>query len=98
MTVRMRHTRSHTANRRSHHSLKEPRISLCMDCKAPHKRHNVCLSCGRYKGRVVIDMAVKFEKKQAKAKAKKEAMSEEATSDAEQTEDKILNAEELSKK
>jgi len=47
---------------------------------------------------VVIDMAVKFEKKQAKAKAKKEAMSEEATSDAEQTKDKIFNAEELSKK
>jgi large subunit ribosomal protein L32 len=98
MTVRMRHTRSHTANRRSHHALKEPRLSACPDCKSPTKRHSACLSCGRYRGRVVIDMAAKIEKKQEKAKAKAKARGEEATSEPEQTEDKVLNATELSKK
>lgn len=98
MTVRMRHTRSHTGNRRSHHALKEPRLSLCPDCKAPTKRHSVCLSCGRYRGRVVIDIAAKVEKKQAKTKAKREARNKEATKESEEIAEKPLNAEELSKK
>lgn len=98
MTVRMRHTRSHTGNRRSHHALKEPRLSLCPDCKAPTKRHSVCPSCGRYRGRVVIDMAAKVEKKQAKTKAKREARNKEAAKDSEEIAEKSLNAEKLSKK
>ncbi|MBT3282967.1 50S ribosomal protein L32 [bacterium] len=98
MTVRMRHTRSHTANRRSHHALKEPRLSSCPDCKSPTKRHTMCASCGRYRGRVVVDMAAKIEKKQEKAKAKAKARGEEATPEPEQIEDKVLNAAELSKK
>lgn len=98
MSVRMRHTRSHTKNRRSHHALGEPRLSVCPDCKAPNKRHTMCASCGRYRGRVVVDMAAKIEKKQEKAKAKAKARGEEATKEPEQTEDKVLNAAELSKK
>jgi hypothetical protein len=43
-------------------------------------------------------MAAKIEKKQEKAKAKAKARGEEATSEPEQTEDKVLNATELSKK
>ena len=98
MTVRMRHTRSHTANRRSHHALKEPRLSLCPDCKTPAKRHSVCLSCGRYRGRVVVDVVAKIEKKREKAKSKVKERNEEATQEPEQTEDKALSATELSKK
>ena len=98
MTVRMRHTRSHTANRRSHHALKEPRLSACPDCKAPTKRHTACLACGKYRGRVVVDMVAKIEKKQAKAKAKAKMRNEEATQEPEQAEDKPLSAAELSKK
>jgi large subunit ribosomal protein L32 len=98
MTVRMRHTKSHTGNRRSHHALKEQRLSLCPDCKAPTKRHTMCASCGRYRGRVVVDMVAKFEKKQEKVKAKAKARGEKVAKEPEQTEDKVLNAEELSKK
>lgn len=98
MTVRMRHTRSHTKNRRSHHALGELRLSVCPDCKAPTKRHSVCVSCGRYRGRVVVDMVAKIERKQEKAKAKAKARGEEATREPEQTEDKPLSATELSKK
>ena len=98
MSVRMRHTRSHTKNRRSHHSLGEPRLYACPDCKAPTKMHSMCSSCGRYRGRVIVDVASRIEKKQEKAKAKAKARGEEVVKEPEQTEDKPLSAEELSKK
>ena len=66
MVVRMRHTRSHTANRRSHHALKGQRFSKCVKCGAQHLRHRVCLNCGSYKGREVIDVMAKTNKKLAK--------------------------------
>ncbi len=70
MVNHMRHTRSQTANRRSHHALKGARLTLCPDCKSPMKSHMACLNCGRYKGKVVIDMAAKLQKKEKKTKAK----------------------------
>ncbi len=70
MSVRMRHTRAHTANRRSHHALKEPRLSKCVKCGQPHLRHRVCLNCGTYKGKEVIDVLAKLSKKEKKQKEK----------------------------
>ncbi|MFC1801884.1 50S ribosomal protein L32 [Patescibacteria group bacterium] len=55
----MRHTKGHTANRRSHHGLKAPRLSSCGNCEAKHLRHRVCPDCGQYKGRQVVDVSVK---------------------------------------
>lgn len=66
----MRHTRGHTANRRSHHALKAEALSLCPDCGSPRMPHRVCPNCGRYRGRVVVDMAAAAEKKAAKVKAR----------------------------
>jgi large subunit ribosomal protein L32 len=66
----MRHTRSHTKNRRSHHALKASSFSICSNCKAPHVPHTVCKACGFYNGKKVVDMVKKVEKKQKKAKAK----------------------------
>ncbi len=66
MVVRMRHTRAHTANRRSHHALKGQRFSKCVKCGAQHLRHRICMNCGTYKGREVIDVMAKTNKKIAK--------------------------------
>lgn len=66
----MRHTRAHTANRRSHHALKSAAISSCSNCGQSHVRHTVCIKCGYYRGKQVINMVQKLEKKQAKLKAK----------------------------
>jgi large subunit ribosomal protein L32 len=70
MVVRMRHTKSHTANRRSHHALSSTSFAKCENCGASKRRHMVCPGCGFYRGMKVIDLVKKMEKKQKKAKAK----------------------------
>ncbi len=70
MVVRMRHTKSHTKNRRSHHALKSTSFAKCDNCGALKRRHTVCPSCGFYRGKKVIDLVKKTEKRQKKAKAK----------------------------
>ena len=73
MTVRMRHTKGHTGNRRSHHALKEGRFSICGSCGKEHVRHQVCSNCGMYRGRQVIDVkeqqARRLNRRQEKLKA-----------------------------
>ena len=52
----MRHTRAHTANRRSHHALKNMRISVSAQGVA-HPRHKAVLDGSQYRGRSVMDKA-----------------------------------------
>ena len=66
----MRHTKSHTKNRRSHHALVATALMKCERCSALKKRHTVCASCGFYREKKVLDLVKKTEKKQSKAKAK----------------------------
>ena len=70
MVVRMRHTRSQRGNTRSHHALVAPSLTLCKECGSPKAPHAVCAVCGKYKGRQVLDVHAKIEKKAKKAKAK----------------------------
>ncbi len=70
MVVRMRHTRAHTANRRSHHALAGARFTACKDCGAKHLMHRVCMQCGKYRGRVVVDVLKKTVKRAKKIEAK----------------------------
>jgi len=71
MVVRMRSTKSHTKNRRSHHALESTSFSKCENCQVFKRRHTVCSGCGFYRGKKVLDLIKKTEKKQKKAKAKK---------------------------
>ena len=41
---------------------------LCADCGHAKEKHVVCANCGKYKGREVINVAAKAEKKARKAK------------------------------
>ena len=81
MVIRMRHTRSHTANRRSHHALTAPEMSVCKNCGAHHRPHHMCLVCGFYKGRIVIDMKAKTEARAVRLAAKREAMTQDAAAE-----------------
>ena len=69
MVNHMRHNRSQTGQRRSHHALKAASLTLCEKCGNPSLKHVVCAVCGTYKGKVVIDVVAKADKKAAKAKA-----------------------------
>ena len=69
MVVRMRHTRSHTGNRRSHHALAAQVLVTC-ECGEKRLSHRVCPHCGRYRGRVVVDFAAKAMARAQKRSAK----------------------------
>lgn len=70
MVVRMRSTRSHTGNRRSHHALKNPALTIDSKTGTVHLRHRASAITGKYKNLVVIDMDKKAEKKAKKTKEK----------------------------
>lgn len=55
----MRHTRAHTANRRSHHALKALNLVACTACGALISQHRACDACGVYKGKVVVKVKAK---------------------------------------
>jgi len=75
MVVRMRATRSHTKNRRSHHALKDKKLTVDKETGVPHLSHRMCMTTGRYKGRKVIDVvsgSVKSVNKKEEAPKKEE--------------------------
>ena len=75
MVVRMRHTSSHTRNRRSHHALTGPAFAVCEKCHASHIRHRACPQCGTYRGKAALDVTKKLarieKKEKERAKAEK---------------------------
>jgi large subunit ribosomal protein L32 len=71
----MRVTKGHSGNRRAHHSLKAARLSVCSNCGAKHERHKVCLECGFYKGKEVLEIK---SKKALVTKAEGEKVEEKA--------------------
>lgn len=65
MVVRMRHTRAHTKNRRSHHRAPSASIVVDKETGVSHMRHRVSLDTGMYKGRQVLNVAKKTKKEKA---------------------------------
>ncbi len=70
MVNRMRHTRSQRGNTRSHHGLSGISLTKCPDCSSPVMRHQACSNCGKYRGKVIVDMEKKAPTAK-KAKGKK---------------------------
>ena len=63
----MRHTRSQTAQRRSHHALTGVRVTLCESCGSPRMNHRACVNCGKYNKREALNVYKKLDKKTKKA-------------------------------
>ncbi len=55
MVVRMRKNRSQTAKRRSNHAISGQRLAKC-ECGTERLSHRACPGCGKYNGKVIIDI------------------------------------------
>ena len=71
----MRRNRSQTAKRRSHHAISAVRVSHC-DCGALRVSHRACPNCGKYNGRVVIDIVARGKKEARRAKRRQAGLRE----------------------
>ena len=68
MVVRMRHTKSQRNRTRSHHKLEKPSVTVDKNTGVPHLRHRASLVTGKYRGRDVLNVQAKLDKKAKKAK------------------------------
>lgn len=50
-----RHSKARRDKRRTHQKLTPPNLSVCPQCNEPKLPHQICPSCGYYKGRTVIE-------------------------------------------
>jgi large subunit ribosomal protein L32 len=71
----MRRNRSQTAKRRSHHDINGVRIATC-ECGEKRLPHRVCTNCGKYNGRVVIDIVAAQKREARRAKRKQTELRE----------------------
>ena len=60
-----RTTKSRRNMRRAHDALTLPQLIECPHCKTPRLAHQVCPSCGFYKGVEVVKQEAKDKKKPA---------------------------------
>jgi len=91
-----KHTKTRRNKRRANKSLKKINFSFCPKCKEPILPHHFCPFCGTYKGKEVVDVMAKLNKKERKKKEKEMAKQEEEKTTKESK--KPLSLEELSKK
>ena len=59
-------TRGQKGRRRSHLALKPGRFSVCSHCQKPTRPHTVCVYCGYYDGKEVVNVLAKELKKKEK--------------------------------
>ena len=63
-----RHTKGSRNQRRMHLFLKQPNLLTCSKCGKPVKSHVVCPACGFYKGKEVVDVLSKLDRRTRRAK------------------------------
>lgn len=91
-----RTTKSKRDKRRLHIFLKEPSLTKCPKCGSLCLPHTLCSSCGYYRGREVVDVLAKLDKKERKKREKEMGAKEEKGKEAEKT--KSLSWQKLSKR
>lgn len=65
--------------RRSQIFLEGPTLTKCQKCGKPILPHSLCPFCGYYKGRVIVDLLAKLDKKERKKREKEMAEKKEET-------------------
>ncbi len=51
---KQKQSHARTSKRRAQHKLSAPRLATCPHCHSPRLPHRVCLHCGHYNGREVV--------------------------------------------
>jgi len=67
---KQRQNQSRRDRRRGNIYIKAPNLVLCPKCQKPVLPHTACGYCGFYKGREVINVMAKLEKKEQKQRQK----------------------------
>ena len=75
MVVRMRANRSKTGKRRSHHALQATRLARC-ECGELRQSHRACPNCGKYAGKIIIDVVARAEREARRAKKRQTELRE----------------------
>jgi large subunit ribosomal protein L32 len=75
MVVRMRRNHSQTAKRRSHHAIAGVRLSKC-ECGELRVSHRACPNCGKYNGKIVIDVVARAKRATRRTKRKQTSLRE----------------------
>jgi large subunit ribosomal protein L32 len=69
MAVPKQHrSKSRQGQRRMHIFIKGVKLTSCLKCGKPVLPHTVCMNCGSYKKKEVIDVMKKLNKKEKKMK------------------------------
>ena len=87
------HTRAKVGKSRMHKYIKPVHLNICPKCKKPVLSHTVCLNCGFYKGKEVINVLASLTKKEKKIKEREIKEAEKESKD-----EKPMTMEEMSKK
>jgi large subunit ribosomal protein L32 len=66
-----RHSKARGRKRRAHWKVEATQLVACPQCRELKMPHCVCLTCGHYDGRLVIDFEAAKAKKEAKKKKNK---------------------------
>lgn len=94
---RGRHTKSRRNKSRMHLWLKKLALVACTKCGKPKRPHTVCLNCGYYREKEVVDVLAKLDKKEKK-KREKEMKAKEKEGTEQKAPKKSLGWKELSKR
>ncbi len=81
----MRRNKSQTAKRRSHHAVAATRVARC-ECGAERQPHRACAECGKYNGRVTVDIVARTEREQRRAKKKQHELRASGQQEKKETE------------
>jgi len=54
-----RHSRARRDKRRANWKISPPNTTLCPDCQEPKLPHRVCMSCGSYNGKKILEVVEK---------------------------------------
>jgi len=71
----MRANRSKTGMRRSHAAISGTRLSKC-ECGSLRLAHRACPECGKYNGRVAVDVVARTKREQRREKRRTTEMRE----------------------